>query len=910
MRTRAVRWYASVFALTLILAAAPRLAGQVASVEITDLTDWSATPLQQHNTPEVRHPFTFRALASGSFRPGTVFMVYPGLDTQHAERTADSHTAWFGCVEPGAWQLWVEVIRSDGNGQYDTHELVVPATPPVVEITDVELVPAGRRYRVKSSYSLQAGQIKTGYEYAVYPLLPGGGYGPPVSYPTNEIDGRGGDKVQVLIRTCRGPSGMDEAVLPNHPSVDVAVLSGDGQRAVLREAAEEPLRVKFTSSDPAYDFTTMTAHFQVIAVPSAAEGYGVGATETTASSSYFLPVAADGTASAVMVAGDLPGAYVVRVQSPLSLTGSEAVFTTTGVKPASVAILKDTPDLADLAPAYAVPATEPTTFYSVGLDAAGQKIGPMKTGWITSSSGSPATRGTGTIAPAVAARTATFSPSKAGKLKLVAKTSIKGVSSGAADLFLTSLYVSVGAFDPVNPVDDLPRFVPGSRLDGSSVEPDAMPQSVTLHLLTGESSKGSVTFSLTGVSAYPGIAMNHPIATPQTTPDLAIRDGSGSPVQTATVKFGGTGDTSVQLLVLDYAAHGSLRVTVTSGKTVYTLPAVKMPLDLNGNGIPDSGWKALANSVTGAMNLVSDSYAPTSDGDNDPVVTGLPAQGRTGDGLSVAEEYRGFVVRGKHRRLHPLRKDLFIVIDPRDDLYDDRVTELPLSVHEIRPSEAAGQTAPVVNPNRVSIPGASLQRAILARNRFDPPLYRDLNGIVSSADFQVFGWTFQQGDNVNLIDAATAALALVQSPNETLVAEVYDYAFWRHYVSYGPNGVRETAVAATDVDDPANRAILGGDDWTQSIPNSLDALGDDLQTAVIHTVCGSNPARSWRTLTETEVTDAYKNTFLHEIAHGLNIEHDRLDCSPSIMSDEAAVPVVRTLTPNDHAQIRIHRKHN
>jgi hypothetical protein len=155
-----------------------------------------------------------------------------------------------------------------------------------------------------------------------------------------------------------------------------------------------------------------------------------------------------------------------------------------------------------------------------------------------------------------------------------------------------------------------------------------------------------------------------------------------------------------------------------------------------------------------------------------------------------------------------------------------------------------------------------------------------------------------------------ASLALVQSPNETLSCELFDYAFWRHYISYGPNGIRETTVASTDDDYPGNRAIYGGSNRLQSVPNSLNALGDDLQTAARDTVCGNAQPTQWRPLTGEEAFDAYRTTLLHEVAHGIDIDHDRIECSPSIMSDEAALPVLRSLTPNDRAQIRVHRKHN
>ena len=159
----------------------------------------------------------------------------------------------------------------------------------------------------------------------------------------------------------------------------------------------------------------------------------------------------------------------------------------------------------------------------------------------------------------------------------------------------------------------------------------------------------------------------------------------------------------------------------------------------------------------------------------------------------------------------------------------------------------------------------------------------------------------------------------VGSVNETAVCEVMDEAFWKHYISYGGNQLRDTRVAATDTDDPAHFVIhgddsaagstaLGNNDRLQSQPNDANELGDDFNTDTINVSCGTGP-QPWRALTASELVDLYQNTFLHEVAHGIGIEHDLITCSQSIMAVEGALPVVRHLTPNDLAQIRIHLKH-
>lgn len=476
-------------------------------------------------------------------------------------------------------------------------------------------------------------------------------------------------------------------------------------------------------------------------------------------------------------------------------------------------------------------------------------------------------------------------------------------------IYAQNIYVTMsGNFNAKAPVDQAPQLVPGSGPGGASLDLAATAQKVDLNIIIGRGSRGTFDVKLTNVSAYPGVAMNHPITSPATTPDMDF--GPGTEKLAVPIPKGGAPKVvTIPLYIRDYAASATVEVTMPYRKTTFTARQ-RLPIDVNKNGMPDAGWHALANSATGALNQVNDTHSAGSDGDNDPVVSGLPTEGITGDGLTAAEEYRGFYVRGSHRRLHPLKKDLFVLVDPVDEALDNRLLELPVTVHEVRPGETLGDLGPVVNPNRAGMTGATLQRGLRGRNRYPSPQYELFDGTIVAADHEAKGWTFQQGDNLNLISAQMASIGLVQSPNETLVCDVFDAAFWRHYISYGQNNIRQTQVAATDTDFPGFLAIWGGSDWLQSIPNSLNPNGDDFQTNAVFTVCGSAQNRPWRTRTVTELLGDYEETFLHEIAHGLDVEHDRINCSISIMSDEAAVPLIRPLTANDRSQIRIHRKHN
>jgi hypothetical protein len=514
--------------------------------------------------------------------------------------------------------------------------------------------------------------------------------------------------LDVQVQWGNNPFAIDYSRVTMAPVVEVAVEDGDGQRAVVEESAEKPLKVKFTTLDPTFNLASLHATFEVISVPANAAGHGVGASADASAQTYSAPVDSSGIASAVVRLGDKEGAYVVRVKSALSLTGSEALFTTTAVKPDSVAVLKDTTDVAEATDTYAVAASGATTFNAIGLDANGQKIGPIRCNWSLAGGGNPSTRGSGTLAPTDAVKQTTFTPSSVGRIKLSANPLLSGVPTGQVELFITSAYVDIdGDFSSTNPVDDANQFVPGALPDGSSVDPLDMPQIIHVHVLTGASSRGSVKFELLDVSAYPGTAMNFPLNSPATTPDLVLESASMQ-AQTVPVAFSGTTSTSIKVLVKDYAAKGRLRMTVTSGRSTYTLPVISLPADQNGNGIADRGWRAenanIADSALGAGR----------DEDGNPVQRRAlpdPADtGAIGDNLTNFEEYRGFVLFGRHIRTNPFQKDLFIEAGDFSDDVQYAYPALPTATHRTSTSDvssAAGSAIThVMNANWSGLPGA------------------------------------------------------------------------------------------------------------------------------------------------------------------------------------------------------------
>jgi hypothetical protein len=174
--------------------------------------------------------------------------------------------------------------------------------------------------------------------------------------------------------------------------------------------------------------------------------------------------------------------------------------------------------------------------------------------------------------------------------------------------------------------------------------------------------KGKVAMvraTLSGVSKEPGTCMNS--AATDTDPDLTI------PVQgkwdleqqgdstIARLEVGGSqgGSASLQIDPADYGGWGRLKVEVSTNgrwkaaKLVGTgATDISLPFDTDGNHIADA-WE--------------DKYgvaAKPADSDDDDTPTGDGV--RKGDGLTLYEEYRGFMVGGKHTDTDPKIKDLFL----------------------------------------------------------------------------------------------------------------------------------------------------------------------------------------------------------------------------------------------------------
>jgi hypothetical protein len=259
----------------------------------------------------------------------------------------------------------------------------------------------------------------------------------------------------------------------------------------------------------------------------------------------------------------------------------------------------------------------------------------------------------------------------------------------AFDMPQLSLFLDADQnFDVANPQDDSPQYLPCSLLDGSSLPLSGCPQALTViaaykigSFIAKATSGSAVTFSLANTSGFAGIAMNYGNAT-DTTPDFALRqtiDGVEQDVESLVVNFGTDNTARARLLCRDYGGF----TTVHAGTA-----ELEVPVDTNNhNSIADRGWRAWD------LAWVADSFGSKfEDVDSDP-----PGDGTAGDELGAVEEYRGFVVRGVHRRTNPGWKDLFIFSEyPQISSIGDAVY-LPFDLHLLAPGEI--DTADrVINP--------------------------------------------------------------------------------------------------------------------------------------------------------------------------------------------------------------------
>ncbi len=287
---------------------------------------------------------------------------------------------------------------------------------------------------------------------------------------------------------------------------------------------------------------------------------------------------------------------------------------------------------------------------------------------------------------------------------------------------------------PINDLDDLGQYVSGSRLNGSSV-PNLVnsPQQMKLVAAYVEFETGglrvvpppngvtSIDFALSDTSAFKGVAANWPKTGGSTAPDFDLGNGS----HLRTVSFGSDHTARVDFVAHDYGGVTNVEASPDGGATRVV---IRVPKDDDSNMLPDACWRADGASVS-CSNLTA-----SADRDSNPGVGGPPTFGILGDGLSVYEEYRGFMIGGQHKRLRPTKRDFFIhrqniggALNAGDFglVGTGFVGSSGMEVHEIMLNEMSGTAVTTRNINNNyenngggisgDIPGRNRQTAVLLR---------------------------------------------------------------------------------------------------------------------------------------------------------------------------------------------------
>jgi hypothetical protein len=277
-------------------------------------------------------------------------------------------------------------------------------------------------------------------------------------------------------------------------------------------------------------------------------------------------------------------------------------------------------------------------------------------------------------------------------------------------------------FDPASPEDEAADYLPCGRVDKTSEAAppvvDGVIQNYLKVIAAYVASNGGrvvapppgadVSIVLMQTSNYPGMAMNLGTSTQA---DFSMPEAGPFP-------FNALDYASADLHCLDYG--GRTVVSATRGTDSATM---QLPKDTNpANSLPDTVWKvferawdsASSDWVTTLFTDVADEGDPGDDEDNTP--TGNNA---AGDNLTRFEEFRGFLILGRHFRTSPTHKDVFVRDYGPPGVAD--AAGIPLRWHDIFAGESS--SARRINFNSDGLPGQPShvdQQAVLIYNGGEP----------------------------------------------------------------------------------------------------------------------------------------------------------------------------------------------
>ena len=495
------------------------------------------------------------------------------------------------------------------------------------------------------------------------------------------------------------------------------------------------------------------------------------------------------------------------------------------------------------------------------------------------------------------------------------------------DTCIPRLYLDTDfQFDTTLHHDDLPSFVPGSRLDGTSIAPTSMPQQVRLVAVAPKGVSGNVKFEFLpgSVSKFPGKAMNYPVGGADVSADVYFmkpvdpKKPNGPKEITTDPVWAplSNGIAMTTLYVNDYAAWATVQATIPTGRTTTAPPVwIRIPQDIDGNKLPDAGWKALPWPGESNLSEVLSGQItfPEEDADSKPLG---PAQ--SGDGLSAYEEYRGFVAGGNHIRLNPTVRDLFMDADQTLDLR--MLSLLPFNLIQIGAGESSSgmverntvteipggeksctiqRVRPIVNPNRIGVPGSrSLgQRAIrLIDQREVPPLIMADTGVLYEVPFvNIAGVTYPETFVDFSVLNSSQNVGEGGTPNETAFVELYAVYFENTGISTSDFASQHDVAGNVTTDcaafgnQPNCDDFLWDPEWSMIVPHPRDGGTYYKLNTVLDTEnhpgdyytkisrwhepppsCTDGPDRK---LFPEEFQSLLWLSVLHEAAHALTLHH-------------------------------------
>ena len=192
---------------------------------------------------------------------------------------------------------------------------------------------------------------------------------------------------------------------------------------------------------------------------------------------------------------------------------------------------------------------------------------------------------------------------------------------------------------------------------------------------------------------------------------------------------------TVKLKCKDYAAYAKIKAqlvqrnfdlwTPIAASYHHTIPFDIYPVEIElvGGIFPKITFGNKAADVWDAQYTVTFTADRLGmDRDDHGTFDGVPHGRNAGDGLTVLEEYRGFMVQQSHTRLNPLEKDVFIysIVEPvtiNGETYFDRgdigyAGSLPMNAHHLSSADCPHN---VVWINIAEMPSQRVQHAILVQ---------------------------------------------------------------------------------------------------------------------------------------------------------------------------------------------------